>query len=109
MKNLMLKVLLIGTDGQLGQELKQTLIFIGKVLCINRKIIDLALPDNIHKGIQEIKPDLIVNAAAYTAVDKSESKSNVAFAINEIASTIKAEESKKFGTFFFHISTDMVS
>ncbi|XLQ12475.1 MAG: sugar nucleotide-binding protein [cyanobacterium endosymbiont of Epithemia adnata isolate EadnSB Bon19] len=59
----------------------------------------------MRKGIQEIKPDLIVNAA----VDKSESKSKVAFSINEIASTIMAEESNKLGTFFFHISTDMVS
>ncbi len=106
--NLMSKILLIGTDGQLGQELKHTLRTMGEVVGVNRQTIDLTQPEQIRQGIQEIKPDVIVNAAAYTAVDKAESEPAIAIAVNGVAPAIMAEEAKKLGAFLFHVSTDYV-
>ncbi|MGK7882946.1 MAG: dTDP-4-dehydrorhamnose reductase [Crocosphaera sp.] len=102
------KILLTGSDGQVGQDLQQTLVTIGEVIATNRQQLDLTSPENIRKVIQETKPDIIVNSAAYTAVDKAESEADVAFAVNSIAPAIMAEEAKKIGAFLLHISTDYV-
>ena len=104
----MKKILLTGSDGQVGQELKQTLTSIGEVIAVNRQQLDLTSPNNIKKVIQEIQPNIIVNSAAYTAVDKAENEADLAFAINGIAPTIIAEEANKIGAFLLHISTDYV-
>ncbi|ACB51896.1 dTDP-6-deoxy-L-mannose-dehydrogenase [Crocosphaera subtropica ATCC 51142] len=104
----MTKILLTGSDGQVGQDLQQTLVPIGEVVATNRQQLDLTSPNNIRQVIQEIQPDIIVNSAAYTAVDKAESESDLAFAINAIAPAIMAEEAKKIGAFLLHISTDYV-
>ncbi|WP_107670768.1 dTDP-4-dehydrorhamnose reductase [Cyanothece sp. BG0011] len=104
----MTKILLTGSDGQVGQDLQQTLIPLGEIVATNRQQLDLTSPNNIRQVIQEIQPDIIVNSAAYTAVDKAESEADLAFAVNGIAPAIIAEEAKKIGAFLLHISTDYV-
>ncbi|MGK7956740.1 MAG: dTDP-4-dehydrorhamnose reductase [Crocosphaera sp.] len=104
----MKKILLTGSDGQVGQDLQQTLIPMGEVIAANRQQLDLTSPENIRQVIQEIQPDVIVNSAAYTAVDKAESEADIAFAVNGVAPAIIAEEAKKIGAFLLHISTDYV-
>ena len=104
----MKKILLTGSDGQVGQDLQQTLTTVGELIAVNRQRMNLTSPENIRQVIQEIRPDIIINAAAYTAVDKAESEPDLAFAINAIAPSIMAEEDKNIGAFLLHISTDYV-
>ncbi len=101
------KILLIGCNGQLGEELQQLLPSTG-VVALARPSIDLAQPDNIRQVIDEIQPQVIVNAAAYTAVDKAESEVELATAINATAPGILAEQTQKLGGFLIHVSTDYV-
>ncbi|BAZ11074.1 dTDP-4-dehydrorhamnose reductase [Calothrix sp. NIES-4071] len=108
-----MKILLTGTTGQVGWELQRTLMTLGEVISIGRNAshpmqMDLAQPDSIRRIIREIKPDLIVNPAAYTAVDKAESEEELAMAINGIAPGIIAEEALKLGAAIIHYSTDYV-
>lgn len=102
------RILLTGMNGQLGQELQQTLTPLGELIGVGRKIMDLTQPEIIRQIIQEVKPNLIVNAAAYTAVDKAETEMELAHAINAIAPTIMAEEAEKLGATLIHVSTDYV-
>lgn len=104
----MTKILLIGITGQVGQELQQTLPQIGEVIGVDRQTIDLTQPAQIRTQIAQIKPDLIVNAAAYTAVDKSESEPEIAMAINATAPQEIAIAAQKIGAKVLHISTDYV-
>lgn len=104
----MTKILLIGITGQVGQELRQTLTTIGDVIGVGRQDLDLAQPEQIRATIAEIKPDVIVNAAAYTAVDKSESESELAMAINATAPKEMAIAAQEIGAKLLHISTDYV-
>ncbi|MDJ0660068.1 MAG: dTDP-4-dehydrorhamnose reductase [Crocosphaera sp.] len=104
----MTKILLTGSDGQVGQDLQQTLIPIGEIIATNRQQLDLTSPDNIRQVIQETQPDIIINSAAYTAVDKAETEPELAVTINGIAPAIIAEEAQKIGAFLLHISTDYV-
>ncbi|NWF60977.1 MAG: dTDP-4-dehydrorhamnose reductase [Fischerella sp.] len=101
-------ILLIGSNGQVGKELQQNLITYGKVITLARPTIDLAQPDTLRSAIRENKPQVIINAAAYTAVDKAESEPELAKAINATAPEILAEEAKKQQAFLIHISTDYV-
>jgi dTDP-4-dehydrorhamnose reductase len=101
-------ILLTGTSGQLGFELQQALKSLGTVVAPDRHALDLAKPDQIRRVVQEVKPDLIVNPAAYTAVDKAESEPQAATAANAVAPGIFAEEAKRLGAVFFHYSTDYV-
>lgn len=104
----MKKILLTGKDGQVGWELQHTLAHLGQVHALDRNALDLQHPDKLRSIIRDYKPDLIVNAAAYTAVDKAESDLDVAQAINVTAPGIMAEEAKKIGAVFVHYSTDYV-
>ncbi len=104
----MKRILLTGMAGQLGQELQQTLAPLGEVTGVDRKTMDLAQPAMIRQVISEIKPDLIVNAAAYTAVDRAETETELANSINATAPTIMAEEAQRLGAALMHISTDYV-
>jgi dTDP-4-dehydrorhamnose reductase len=104
----MTRILLTGVDGQLGQELQRTLASLGEVIGVGRKTMDLAQPDRIRQVIGELKPDLIVNAAAYTAVDKAETETELAKSINAIAPTIMAREQERIGGVLIHVSTDYV-
>jgi len=104
----MKKVLLIGAKGQVGQELQVTLQFLGEVISIGREELDLTNSEKISQLIREIHPDYLVNAAAYTAVDKAETEPDLAYSINAIAPKIMAEAAEKIKAKFLHISTDYV-
>lgn len=101
-------ILLIGKTGQVGWELCRALAPLGKVTALDRHAIDLADPDSIRRAVRTVSPDLIVNAAAYTAVDKAESEPDAAMAINGIAPGILAEEAKRLNALLIHFSTDYV-
>lgn len=104
----MTKILLIGITGQVGQELQQTLTSIDEVIGVDRQSLDLSQPEQIQQRIAEIKPHIIVNAAAYTAVDKSESESELAITINATAPKAIAIAAQDIGAKVLHISTDYV-
>jgi dTDP-4-dehydrorhamnose reductase len=104
----MSKILLIGITGQVGQELQQTLSSIGEVIGVDRQSLDLSQPEQIQQRIAEIKPNMIVNAAAYTAVDQSESESELAMTINATAPKAIAIAAQDIGAKVLHISSDYV-
>ena len=104
----MRKILLTGRNGQVGWELQRTLATLGDVVAVGRHEMDLTDPDSIRKIIREVGPGLIVNAAAYTAVDKAESEPDVAMAVNGIAPGVMAEEAKRLNAMMVHYSTDYV-
>jgi dTDP-4-dehydrorhamnose reductase len=101
-------ILLIGTNGQVGRELRNMLPRVGEVTALDRRRLDLTQPEEIRRAIRTLHPDLIVNAAAYTAVDKAESEEAVAWAINAAAPAVMAEEAKQAGASLIHYSTDYV-
>ncbi len=102
------RILLMGRNGQVGWELQRTLTTLGEVIAFDRHDMDLADPDSIRRAVREHKPNLIVNAAAYTAVDKAEKEPDIAMAVNGIAPGILAEEAKKLGAAVIHYSTDYI-
>ena len=104
----MTKILLTGINGQVGQELQQTLIPLGEIIGVNRQQLDLSQPEQIKEAIATIQPDIIVNAAAYTAVDKAETETELAMAINATAPKLIAEAASKIKATVVHISTDYV-
>lgn len=109
-----IKILLTGVTGQVGWELQRALVTLGDAIAVKRSNsnpnlqMDLAQPDTIRRVIQEVKPDLIVNPAAYTAVDKAESEPELAMMINGTAPGVIAEEAKQIGAAIVHYSTDYV-
>jgi dTDP-4-dehydrorhamnose reductase len=103
-----LRILLTGRNGQVGWELERLLPSLGEVIATDRATLDLADPDAIRRVVREAKPDVIVNAAAYTAVDKAESEPELAVAINARAPEIFAEEAKRTGALLIQYSTDYV-
>jgi dTDP-4-dehydrorhamnose reductase len=103
-----LRILLTGRNGQVGWELERALPALGEVIATDRKALDLANPDAIRRVVREAKPGVIVNAAAYTAVDKAESERDAAMQVNGIAPGVLAEEAKRLGALLVHYSTDYV-
>jgi dTDP-4-dehydrorhamnose reductase len=103
----MKQILLIGSSGQVGRELQQTLPS-ETLVSVARDALDLSQPDRIRQLILEIHPHVIINAAAYTAVDKAETEIELAYAINAIAPAIMAEAANHIGAALIHISTDYV-
>jgi dTDP-4-dehydrorhamnose reductase len=101
-------ILLIGSNGQVGKELQHILPHYGDIISVARPTVDLAQPDTLRSIIRAKQPQIIINAAAYTAVDKAESEAELANAINAIAPLILAEESQKLGACLIHLSTDYV-
>jgi dTDP-4-dehydrorhamnose reductase len=101
-------ILLIGTNGQVGRELRRMLPRLGEVTSLDRQRLDLSKPGEIRRVISTLRPTVIVNAAAYTAVDKAESEQAAARAINAEAPALMAEEAKKIGASLVHYSTDYV-
>jgi dTDP-4-dehydrorhamnose reductase len=102
------KILLTGGNGQLGWELARALAPLGELTAYDRTMLDLAKPDQVAAAVRSVKPDIIVNAAAYTAVDKAESEPDAAFAVNAAAPGLLAEEAKRAGALLIHYSTDYV-
>jgi dTDP-4-dehydrorhamnose reductase len=103
----MKQILLIGSSGQVGRELQQTLPS-ETLVSVARDALDLSQPDRIRQLILEIHPHVIINAAAYTAVDKAETEIELAYAINAISPAIMAEAANHIGAALIHISTDYV-
>lgn len=104
----MLKILLLGNTGQLGWELNRTLQPLGVVVALDYPEVNMADAASIRKTVQEHRPEVIVNATAYTAVDKAESELELAEAINGTGSGILAEEARKKNAVLIHYSTDYV-
>ena len=102
------KILLIGKNGQVGAELATFLPRLGEVVALNRQELDLAKPSQIRHTIEDVRPHIIINAAAYTAVDQAESDVGAAQAINADAPAVIAQEAKKIGAGVVHYSTDYV-
>jgi len=103
-----MKILLTGCSGQVGYELERSLQGLGEVVAVDRARMDLANLDQVREVIRDVKPQLIVNPAAYTAVDKAESEPELAFRINAEAPGVMAEEAKRLGAALVHYSTDYV-
>lgn len=104
-----MKILITGRDGQVAWELRRTLACLGEVTALDRRSgLDLADADSIRKATETVQPDLIVNAAAYTAVDKAEQDQANAHAVNGEAPGILAEQALKLGAGLIHYSTDYV-
>jgi dTDP-4-dehydrorhamnose reductase len=102
------RVLILGAAGQLGVELKRSFSNLGNIIALDRRSIDVTLPTQVRDQIRSIRPDVILNAAAYTAVDKAESEAEAAMAINAVAPGIIAEEALKVRALLVHYSTDYV-
>jgi dTDP-4-dehydrorhamnose reductase len=103
-----LRILLTGRNGQAGWELERALPGLGEVLATDRNTLDLADPDAIRRVVRDSKPQIIVNAAAYTAVDRAESESQLAMQVNGIAPGVLAEEAGRLGALLVHYSTDYI-
>ncbi len=101
-------ILLTGKTGQVGSELLRLLPRLGEVVAPGRHELDLLDANSIRRAVREIRPELIVNAAAYTAVDAAESQEADAYGINANAPAVFAEEAKKIGAKIVHYSTDYV-
>ena len=101
-------ILLTGVNGQVGYELQHTLSVLGRAVALDRSQLDLSDADAIRRVVREIKPTLIINPAAYTAVDKAESEPELAFAINATAPAVLAEEAARLKAMLVHYSTDYV-
>ncbi len=103
-----MKILLTGCSGQVGYELQRSLQGLGEVVAVDRARMDLADLDQVRNVIRAVQPGLIVNPAAYTAVDKAESEPDLAYRINAQAPAVMAEEAKRLGAALVHYSTDYV-
>ena len=102
------RILVIGKNGQVGWELCRTLAPMGEVTAVDFPEIDLSNPDSLRQHVANCRPNIIVNSAAYTAVDKSESESDLAMKVNGVAPGVLAEAAKKSGALLVHYSTDYV-
>lgn len=102
------RILLTGKNGQLGYELQRTLAPLGEVVAVDVEECNLAAEDEVRALVRSVGPRIIVNPAAYTAVDKAEAEPGQAFAINTRAPGILAEEAARCGAWLVHYSTDYV-
>ncbi|MEO6680781.1 MAG: dTDP-4-dehydrorhamnose reductase [Pseudomonas sp.] len=104
-----MKILLLGKNGQVGWELQRSLAPLGELIALDRDSGgDLSDLDALRIAIRQVKPDIVVNAAAYTAVDKAESETELADRVNGQASRVMAEEVASLGGWLIHYSTDYV-
>lgn len=103
-----MRILLTGRNGQVGWELERALPALGEVIATDRSTLDLADADAIRRAVREAKPQVIVNAAAYTAVDRAELESNLAMKVNAQAPGVLAEEARRLSALLVHYSTDYV-
>jgi dTDP-4-dehydrorhamnose reductase len=103
-----MKILLTGKNGQLGFELRRALAPLGEIIAVGSRECDLADADALRALVRRVAPDVIVNPAAYTAVDKAESDEATARAVNAVAPAILGEEGARLGALVLHYSTDYV-
>jgi dTDP-4-dehydrorhamnose reductase len=103
-----MRILLLGKNGQLGWEFQRTLACLGSVTALDWPEIDLADLDSLRSTIRQVNPQVIINAAAYTAVDRAESEPDKARAVNALAPQVMAEETVRLKAALIHYSTDYV-
>ena len=109
-----MKILLLGPDGQVGWELRRALAPLGELHCLGRQSVDgnlcgdLSQPEALVKAVRTLRPDIVVNAAAHTAVDKAESEPALAHAVNAESPGRLAEVMAELGGWLVHYSTDYV-
>ena len=102
------RILIVGNAGQLGRELERVFAAVGPIVAVDRESVDLADPDQTRDLVRRTAPDVILNAAAYTAVDRAESEMALAHAINALAPRVLAEEAAERNALLVHYSTDYV-
>jgi dTDP-4-dehydrorhamnose reductase len=102
------KILIFGKTGQLGWEVQRTLASLGDIFVAGSDKVDLSQMDGVRNLIREIKPNIIVNTSAYTAVDRAESEPELAMAVNAKSPGVMAEEAHTLGAVLIHFSTDYV-
>ena len=103
-----MKILLTGKTGQIGEELNNIVGDLGNLITVDKEQLDLSKPNSIEPVILDIKPDIIINPAAYTAVDKAEEEPDLAMTVNAIAPGLLAKAARKVGAGLIHYSTDYV-
>ena len=103
-----MRLLVTGANGQVGWELDRSLAALGNVIALDRWQCDLSRPERLPKLIRNLKPDVIVNAAAYTAVDDAEREEQLATTVNGTAVDVMAQEARRTGALLVHYSTDYV-
>ena len=103
-----MKILLIGKNGQVGWELHRTLAPLGEVVAVDFPEINFTDPAALRRLVAETRPNVVVNAAAYTAVDKAETERELCHQINATGPGVLAEEAKKIGALLVHYSTDYI-
>ena len=107
-----MKILLLGKNGQVGWELQRSLAPLGELVALGSQSQhycgDMTNLEGIAKTVRDVAPDIIVNAAAHTAVDKAESEPDLAHTINTLAPSVLAQEAKRSGAWLIHFSTDYV-
>ena len=103
-----MKILLLGKNGQLGWELQRALAPLGEVVALGSVEADLAQPDALAAVVRHVAPQIIVNAAAHTAVDRAESEPALAHAVNAVAPAVLAREAATLSAWLLHYSTDYV-
>jgi len=102
------RILILGATGQVGRELVRSFAGAGELLCPGRGQADFASPESLRNLVRSIEPDLILNPAAYTAVDRAESERDLAYAVNARAPGVLAEEAARRNILLVHYSTDYV-
>ncbi len=103
-----MRILITGRDGQVGWECRRSLQALGEVVSVGRADVDFAAAGAIRDLVAGVAPDLIVNTAAYTAVDRAESEPDLAYAVNAAAPAVLAESARQSGAALIHLSTDYV-
>jgi dTDP-4-dehydrorhamnose reductase len=103
-----MRILLTGAGGQLGRELRPKLAMLGELFPADRSLCDLSSPQSIRTAVAQARPTVIVNAAAYTAVDQAEGQRELAYAVNRDGARLLAEEARELGAMFVHYSTDYI-
>ena len=103
-----MKILLTGKTGQIGEELNNIVGDLGNLINVGKDQLDLSKPNSIEPVILDIKPDIIINPAAYTAVDKAEEEPDLAMMVNALAPGLLAKAARKVGAGLIHYSTDYV-
>jgi dTDP-4-dehydrorhamnose reductase len=103
-----MKILLTGKTGQIGEELNNIIGDLGNLIAVDKEQLDLSKPNSIEPVILDIKPDIIINSAAYTAVDKAEEEPDLAMTVNAVAPGLLAKAARKVGAGLIHYSTDYV-
>lgn len=103
-----MKILITGANGQVGHELQRCLAGQGELIALDRQQLNLTDLKQVRQVIADVRPHIIVNAAAYTAVDQAESERDLAIAINAHAPEVMAQEAKRLGAVLIHYSTDYV-